>query len=75
MTDEALIKELLDDATDRMHKSVESTRNELATVRTGRASPQLLDRLVVDYYGAETPHQAAGADRDLGCAHADPDPL
>ena len=50
-----LIDELLDDAKERMGKSVESTRNELATVRTGRASPHLLDRLIVDYYGAETP--------------------
>jgi ribosome recycling factor len=46
---------LLDDASERMEKSVESTRNEFATVRTGRASPHLLDRIVVDYYGAETP--------------------
>ncbi|MDQ3572876.1 MAG: ribosome recycling factor [Actinomycetota bacterium] len=46
---------LLDDAEERMEKSVESFRNELATVRTGRASPHLLDRVVVDYYGAETP--------------------
>jgi ribosome recycling factor len=47
--------ELLDDAKDRMHKSVEACRHELATVRTGRASPHLLDRVVVDYYGTETP--------------------
>jgi ribosome recycling factor len=38
-----------------MSKSVENCRHELATVRTGRASPHLLDRLMVDYYGAETP--------------------
>jgi len=50
-----LIDELLEDAKGRMTKSVESTRNELATVRTGRASPHLLDRIVVDYYGAQTP--------------------
>ncbi|MDP9188639.1 MAG: ribosome recycling factor [Actinomycetota bacterium] len=50
-----MIDELLADAKDRMTKSVEATRNELATVRTGRASPHLLDRIVVDYYGAETP--------------------
>ena len=43
------------DGRDRMSKSVESCRHELATVRTGRASPHLLDRLVIDYYGAETP--------------------
>jgi len=50
-----LIDELLDDAKDRMAKSVESSRGELATVRTGRASPHLLDRIVVDYYGNPTP--------------------
>jgi ribosome recycling factor len=47
--------ELLDDAEDRMKKSVEAYRHELATVRTGRASPHLLDRVIVDYYGTETP--------------------
>lgn len=50
-----LVDALLDDAEDRMQKSVESFRNELATVRTGRASPHLLDRVTVDYYGAITP--------------------
>jgi ribosome recycling factor len=50
-----MIDELLEDARERMQKSVESTRNELSTVRTGRASPHLLDRLNVDYYGAQTP--------------------
>jgi ribosome recycling factor len=49
------IDELLDDAEERMGKSVESCRHELATVRTGRASPHLLDRVEVDYYGAPTP--------------------
>src|SRR6478735_6402109 len=38
-----------------MSKSVESCKHELATVRTGRASPHLLDRVVVDYYGVDTP--------------------
>lgn len=49
-----LIDELLKDAEDRMQKSVESSRGELATVRTGRASPHLLDRISVDYYGTQT---------------------
>jgi len=49
-----MIDEFLEDAEGRMHKSVESTRGELATVRTGRASPHLLDRIKVDYYGTET---------------------
>jgi ribosome recycling factor len=51
----AITDELLADAKDRMAKSVESSRGELATVRTGRASPHLLDRISVDYYGAQTP--------------------
>jgi ribosome recycling factor len=49
--------ELIADARERMAKSVESTKHEFGTVRTGRASPQLLDRIVVDYYGAPTPLQ------------------
>ena len=49
--------ELIADAGERMAKSVEATKHEFATVRTGRASPQLLDRIVVDYYGAPTPLQ------------------
>ncbi len=47
--------EFLADAAERMKKSVEACRHELATVRTGRASPHLLDRIVVDYYGVEAP--------------------
>src|ERR671939_107831 len=50
-----LIDELLADAGERMQKSVDATRNEFSTVRTGRASPHLLDRIEVDYYGATTP--------------------
>jgi ribosome recycling factor len=51
----ALIDELLEDARERMHKSVEATAHELGTVRAGRASPGLLDRIEVDYYGTSTP--------------------
>jgi ribosome recycling factor len=50
-----LTDEFVADARDRMSKSVESCRHELATVRTGRASPHLLDRIEVDYYGVGTP--------------------
>ena len=52
---EGIIKEFIDDAGDRMHKSVDSTRHEFTSIRTGRASPHLLDRIEVDYYGANTP--------------------
>src|SRR5262249_50508117 len=55
MAAENLIDELLSDAGERMVKSAESAQNEFATVRTGRASPSLLNRVVVDYYGAMTP--------------------
>jgi ribosome recycling factor len=47
--------EFVSDATSRMDKSVEHARNEFNTVRTGRASAGLLDRINVDYYGTPTP--------------------
>ncbi len=50
-----LIDELLADAAARMSKSVEATNHEFGSVRTGRASPALLDRVHVDYYGVSTP--------------------
>jgi ribosome recycling factor len=50
-----MIDELLQDAREHMEKSVEATRNKFGTVRTGRASPALLDRVSVDYYGTATP--------------------
>ncbi len=50
-----LTDELIADARDRMGKSVEATQHEFQSVRTGRASPAILDRVVVDYYGAATP--------------------
>jgi ribosome recycling factor len=54
MTDET-IDLLLEDAQERMAKSVDAIRHEFGSVRTGRASPALLDRISVDYYGASTP--------------------
>jgi ribosome recycling factor len=50
-----ILKDFLDEARSRMQKAVEATRSEFSTVRTGRASPHLLDRIEVDYYGARTP--------------------
>ncbi len=50
-----MIDDLIQDATRRMDKSVESTHSELNTIRTGRASAALLDRVSVDYYGQKTP--------------------
>jgi len=50
-----VIDETLFDAEERMEKAVAVAKEDLATVRTGRASPQMFARLVVDYYGAPTP--------------------
>ena len=50
-----MIKELVADGKRRMESAVDALRSEFNTVRTGRASTGLLDRLHVDYYGARTP--------------------
>lgn len=50
-----MMKELIADGKRRMESAVEALRGEFNTVRTGRASTGLLDRLHVDYYGARTP--------------------
>jgi len=51
----SIIDDFLADTREHMNKSVEATRAKFGSVRTGRASPALLDRIVVDYYGAMTP--------------------
>jgi ribosome recycling factor len=51
----ATLEELIQDARARMQKSVEHARGEFNTVRTGRASAALLDRIDIDYYGTATP--------------------
>jgi ribosome recycling factor len=50
-----VIDEFLQDAREHMDKSVDATRQKFQSVRTGRASSALLDRISVDYYGAHTP--------------------
>jgi ribosome recycling factor len=51
----AAIEEFLADAKRRMDKSIEATHHEFNSIRTGRASPALLDRVTIDYYGTPTP--------------------
>jgi ribosome recycling factor len=53
-----MIDDWLKDAEERMDKSIEALHKELAGIRTGRATPALVDRLHVDYYGAPTPLQS-----------------
>ena len=56
-----MIKDVMDDAEVRMGKAIDALRRDLATIRTGRASPSLVERLPVDYYGSSTPlNQLAG---------------
>lgn len=50
-----MIDELLQDAREHMDKSVEATRQKFLSVRAGRATPSLLDRINVEYYGTMTP--------------------
>jgi len=50
-----MIDDVFSDAKDRMTKAVDALRRELATIRTGRAHPGLVEHLRVDYYGVPTP--------------------
>ncbi|MFN8614355.1 MAG: ribosome recycling factor [Vampirovibrionales bacterium] len=51
---------IVDLAHDKMDKAVAATQNELATLRTGRANPMILDRVMADYYGTPTPVKQMG---------------
>ncbi len=56
-----MLKDVMKDAEERMEKALEALQSELRTIRTGRASPALVERLQVDYYGVPTPlNQLAG---------------
>ncbi len=50
-----MAKQVLAQAKDKMEKAVSAYNRELSTVRAGRANASLLDKIVVDYYGAPTP--------------------
>jgi len=50
-----MIKETLRDAAERMQTALESLEEDLASIRTGRASPSLVERMPVEYYGMQTP--------------------
>jgi ribosome recycling factor len=49
------IKDILHDTENKMKKTVEAVKREFAEVRTGRASPSLVEGILVDYYGTKTP--------------------
>ena len=50
-----MIADVIADANQRMHKAIEATKHEFGSLRTGRASPALLEQIRVDYYGTPTP--------------------
>lgn len=50
-----MMQEVINEANDRMNKAIEVLKKDYATLRAGRATPALLDKIVVDYYGAPTP--------------------
>jgi ribosome recycling factor len=50
-----MYQQLLRETEKRMHKALEALKSDLRTIRTGRASPALLERVMVDYYGQPTP--------------------
>ena len=52
--------EILDTSTEKMNKTISVLKQELGGLRAGRANPQLLDRLMVDYYGTQTPINQLG---------------
>ena len=52
-----MIADVLAEAANRMERAVESGKEDFATVRTGRANPQMFQKLMVDYYGSPTPLQ------------------
>ncbi|SDK86476.1 ribosome recycling factor [Nocardioides sp. YR527] len=52
-----MINDILNEADSKMVKSVDSTREDFATIRAGRATPQMFSKILVDYYGTPTPIQ------------------
>lgn len=52
-----MINDILNEADGKMDKSVDSTREDFAAIRAGRAQPSMFNKIVVDYYGAPTPLQ------------------
>ena len=50
-----MISDVLAEAKEKMHKSVEAAKDDFSNVRTGRANPALFQKILVDYYGTPTP--------------------
>jgi ribosome recycling factor len=57
MSDDLLIEAALEETREKMQRAIEHAKSEFSTVRTGRATPALVERLRVDYFGSEVPLQ------------------
>ena len=55
-----MYQQVIDNATEKMKKTISVFQTELRSIRAGRANPQLLDRVMVDYYGVQTPLNQMG---------------
>jgi ribosome recycling factor len=55
VSDDSLIELALAETRDKMHKAIDHAKGEFSTIRTGRATPALVERLKIDYFGTETP--------------------
>ena len=62
MKDEGMIDDVLLQTTEKMAKAVAHTQSDFSTVRTGRATPALVEKIKVDYYGTEVQLQQLAAD-------------
>ncbi len=50
-----MLEEIYEDTKQRMQKTIDALKSSLTKIRTGRASPDILDSITLDYYGNETP--------------------
>ena len=57
MDDDSFVEAVLTDSKEKMAKAISHSREDFASVRTGRASPALIEKLRVDYYGTDVPLQ------------------
>jgi len=57
MSDDSFVQVALDDTRDKMAKIIDHTKGEFSSVRTGRATPVLVEKIRVDYYGSDVPLQ------------------
>ena len=66
-----MIDDTLFEAEEKMERAVEHAKEEFAAIRTGRATPAMFSKIIIDYYGTPDAADPDGVDRDPGAAHGD----